>query len=71
MNLPQQSQPVMRTTSGVISADENGISPSLPIACILGCVGTTAFKCLHCGTSLGCWAKCAGPDSVGCISGCL
>ncbi len=44
------------------------ITGKLP--CLASC-GINALPCIKCGTNLGCWAKCAGPEAISCISGCL
>lgn len=69
------------TYVGVASGAGNGIEPSFSLGglfggivgkagCIAGC-GLNAIGCVHCGTDLGCWAKCAGPGAVDCISKCF
>ena len=48
-----------------------GVEGALDFLCALKCAGSTALSCLKCGTNLGCWATCAGPQVVSCISGCF
>jgi len=48
-----------------------GLEPAVDVGCILGCVGGSAFKCMHCMADIGCWAACAGPDAVSCLGRCF
>jgi hypothetical protein len=45
-------------------------SPAIDFGCLLGC-GAQALPCIRCGTDLLCWASCAGPSTVSCITKCL
>ena len=47
-----------------------GIEMSLDIGCLLGC-GIGILPCLVCGPVLPCWALCAGPQAINCITKCL
>lgn len=46
------------------------VQPMVSIGCLTGCVGDTAYSCLQCGSDLACWARCAGPASIPCLSRC-
>lgn len=48
-----------------------GVEGAIDFLCIAKCVGGNALKCIKCGTNLGCWATCAGPGVVSCVSGCF
>ena len=58
------------TTASLETPANPGVDMALSVSCLLKC-GVSALGCLHCGTNIGCWASCAGPDAVGCITGCL
>jgi len=56
------------------SLNSNAAAPSiegaLNIGCLLKC-GSGVLSCIQCGTNLGCWATCAGPQVVSCVSDCF
>ena len=58
---------------GAVSTGEesSGLAMTADIGCLVRCVGTTAYNCIHCGSDLACWAECAGPQAVGCIAECF
>ncbi|HVZ39305.1 MAG TPA: hypothetical protein VHI13_08520 [Candidatus Kapabacteria bacterium] len=76
MKLPRFSADrSVRNGSGVQAgttsrSEAQSITAMINITCLLGC-GIGVLKCLPCGTNLGCWATCAGPSAIGCITRCL
>jgi hypothetical protein len=47
------------------------VRPMATLACLTGCVGSTAYDCFpRCGSDLSCWATCTGGD-VSCIAQCF
>lgn len=55
---------------GAATPARAGVAPQLDIGCLLGC-GVGALGCIYCGVNPVCWAACAGPQAIGCISKCL
>jgi hypothetical protein len=49
---------------------KGSVEIAIDLNCILKC-GIDALNCLHCGSDTGCWANCAGPDSLTCVLNCL
>jgi hypothetical protein len=47
-----------------------GINPQFDALCLLRCAGN-ALSCIACGVNIPCWAACAGPQAVDCISRCF
>ncbi len=49
------------------------IIPAVDFDCISGCVGSTAYDCIHCNDDINCWQECAGhlPSTIGCIENCF
>lgn len=46
------------------------IEGAIDIWCMVKCIGMQALGCAYCLTNPVCWATCAGPGAVGCISKC-
>jgi hypothetical protein len=59
-----------RPVGAVKGEKPKGIEMAINVGCIMRC-GGNALACLPCGTNVACWATCAGPSTVNCVTRCF
>ena len=62
--------PDERFVGKVQSEKPEGVEMAINVGCIMRC-GGNALACLPCGTNAACWAACAGPSTVNCVTRCF
>jgi hypothetical protein len=62
--------PNERFVGTVKSEKSRGVEMAINVGCIMRC-GGKALACLPCGTNVACWATCAGPSTVSCVTRCF
>ncbi|GGA18692.1 hypothetical protein [Okeania sp. KiyG1] len=66
MNLPIQSQPVLRNVSTAKMAVSNGVNPSIDFKCLVKCAGSLA-KCIGSSDPVKCLISAGASDCISCL----
>ncbi|MBP7020734.1 MAG: hypothetical protein KBC30_02780 [Planctomycetes bacterium] len=61
---------IIKISKNNFNVELAGDGERVDAGCLLKCAAN-ALSCLRCGTNLGCWAICAGPKIITCVTGCF